>query len=180
MRSFSLLAALCFFLLAASACTDNEVSTGPEAEPDRQALEQTMREANDQIFGMWTETEMNELDALLAPNFQRYSNGELVGGVSEMKSLMEYFRVAFPDVAYDHEIQVIDDHRVFTSWSARGTHEGNFGDVPPTGKSIETHGMTVLTFDDDGKIVEDRSYFNEAAILNDLGYTITPPSTESK
>jgi hypothetical protein len=48
----------------------------------------------------------------------------------------------------------VGSDRVFVSWSAAGTNLGRIGDRPPSGARTEFAGVTLLTFDADGKICE--------------------------
>ena len=55
-----------------------------------------------------------------------------------------------------------------------GTHTGDldtpFGTIKATGKPFEIHGVMVVTFNDDGQVVELRSYFDVMDALRQIGF----------
>lgn len=55
-------------------------------------------------------------------------------------------------------------------WTAYGTFEGEFYGAPPTGHSFTVPGMA-KTIVGDGKVQEDRLYYNEKDMLAQLGMT---------
>ena len=56
---------------------------------------------------------------------------------------IEFTRAAFPDWHEDVVDMVIDGDRVVTRYVSTGTHEGEFEGVPPTGRTIELHEMSI-------------------------------------
>ncbi len=84
-------------------------------------------------------------------------------------SLAGYF-AAFPDltVAEDEVIETAD--RIVQIWTARGTHRGTFMNIPPTGRSVTIHGISVLTIDRAAGQVR-RGYFiwDVAGLLRAIG-----------
>jgi predicted ester cyclase len=64
---------------------------------------------------------------------------------------------AFPDYRITIEVQVAEEDRVATVWSATGTHGGEWsspiGPVAPTGRQISWTGTTTLRLTD-GKIAD--------------------------
>lgn len=78
----------------------------------------------------------------------------------------------FPDVQFDVERRVADhDERVlFVEWTMHGTHDGQFGPLPPTGRSVTVNGVDVITFSEDGITAID-GFFDMADFRNQLGLT---------
>ncbi|MBI2919013.1 MAG: ester cyclase [Chloroflexi bacterium] len=66
----------------------------------------------------------------------------------------------------------------FVEWTVMGTQTGPFTtplvNVPPTGKKVRLSGTTVFEFDAQGKIVEERSYFDVMSLLGEFGLQVTP------
>ncbi|WP_152042889.1 ester cyclase [Salinigranum salinum] len=76
----------------------------------------------------------------------------------------------FPDFELEtHDILVRDDI-VMLDWTASGTFDGEFYGAPPTGRSFTVSGMA-KTIVRDGKVREDRLYYNEKDMLAQLGVT---------
>lgn len=67
-------------------------------------------------------------------------------------------------LAVNEESQSVTTYAVF-----RGTHTGEGGPVPPTGKHLETEYVYVMQFDD-GKIRDVTKVWNDGFSLNELGW----------
>jgi steroid delta-isomerase-like uncharacterized protein len=109
-------------------------------------------------------------DELLSPDVVFHGtagDGELQG-VEELKAFVAGYRRAFPDAHSAVEDQVAEDDKVVTRWSARGTHQGELGQIPPTGKSFEVGGVTIERIAG-GKIVEVWVARDELGLLSQLG-----------
>jgi len=86
-------------------------------------------------------------------------------------------RAAFPDLRYEIIAVVAEDDRVAVRWRAAGTQRGPFGPVPPTGRPVTYEGATFLRFDGDDRIADAWSVNDLFGVLQQLGVTVTPPST---
>jgi steroid delta-isomerase-like uncharacterized protein len=89
------------------------------------------------------------------------------GGAAIARYVAEV-RSAYPDF----HLEVIDSlsqgDRLAVHWVVTGTHKGEFRGIPPTGKQIEISGVT-LTRIKDGKLAEDRVYFDRMTMFEQLG-----------
>ena len=71
-------------------------------------------------------------------------------------------------------ISFVEDGDTFADeWTFVGTHTGSFSlpdgtEVPPAGKRVEVRGMELVQMRD-GKIVVDNMYYDNVAVLNQLG-----------
>jgi predicted ester cyclase len=77
-------------------------------------------------------------------------------------------RVAFPDLHYDIEDEVIAEDAVAVRTTMSGTHRGSFFGLPPTGRSFRVAQMTIERFAG-GKIVAHHRITDIAALLKQLG-----------
>ncbi|WP_433720812.1 ester cyclase [Microbacterium laevaniformans] len=50
-----------------------------------------------------------------------------------------------------------------------GTHDGAYGDFPPTGRTIALEMIAVVTFADDGRVIGERVFIDTAGIAAQLG-----------
>ena len=98
--------------------------------------------------------------------------GETTGrdAVVETAKSME---IAFPDFGVTLEEIVADGDTVAVRMTQRGTHEGVFMGIEPTGNSFEIEAMVFLRLED-GKIVERRSRPDILGLLRQLGITELP------
>jgi steroid delta-isomerase-like uncharacterized protein len=114
-------------------------------------------------------------EAFVAEHDQIYSQ-DLVGHFAGMPPVaIDMHRMfglatfdAFPDLKRPVDDLVAEADRVVARWRSVGTHEGDFQGIPPTGKHIETSGITIFRVAD-GKIVEEWSESDMLGMLQQLG-----------
>jgi steroid delta-isomerase-like uncharacterized protein len=99
----------------------------------------------------WNKGNVSVLDEMCAPNFHL----EGLGGVEEFKAVIKAFRTSFPDLHFTVEEIIAEGDKVAYRWTARGTHQGEYEGIAPTGKTVTTTGITIIRIVD-GKVVEDR------------------------
>ena len=98
------------------------------------------------------------VDEVLDPNFVCHDPNSEAGevrGADTFKEEIGWFRNAFPDLTYTVEDQIAEDDKVVTRWTARGTHQGEFFGVAPTGKRLQMSGIQIDRFEEGGKMVEE-------------------------
>jgi predicted ester cyclase len=82
-------------------------------------------------------------------------------GREHWKQANRMFINAFPDGQQTVDDQVAEGDKVVTRWTVRGTHQGNFLNIPPTGKSVTFSGILI------DKIVEGQIAECDAAAGSD-------------
>jgi predicted ester cyclase len=80
----------------------------------------------------------------------------------------------FPDLKIQLDDTIAEGDKVVVRWSASGTHRGAanhplFGAVKGTGRSFTVSGITILRFDDTGKVVETFGLTDELGVARQLG-----------
>jgi predicted ester cyclase len=70
-----------------------------------------------------------------------------------VKRAIRFLHTAFPDFTVTVQHMVADGDLVWCHFTARGTNLGNFGPMPPTGKSMQIDVIDVARIRD-GRIVE--------------------------
>ena len=128
---------------------------------------------------IWNEGDLELIDDLVAPGFVRHVidiSEDIVGPVG-FREAVEASRTQFPDfhVAFDEVI--IAGDRIVLRWTVTGTDTGAFGELPPTGMSIQFSGASVINVID-GKFAEEWMYYNEGTVMQQLGFTLAPPAME--
>jgi len=79
------------------------------------------------------------------------------------------FRAALPDIHNTVEDVTGDDQTAMVRWTGHGTHTGEpLMGVPPSGKTLEAHGVYVLHLAG-GKIVEVWDFWDNLNVLQQLG-----------
>lgn len=91
-----------------------------------------------------------------------------IRGRDRLEAYVSDVRSAFPDFRVEIHDAVEDDGVVMLEWTMRGTHEGEYHGVPPTGREMEVRGMSTVRVAD-GEVTEDRLYFDRQALHEQLG-----------
>jgi steroid delta-isomerase-like uncharacterized protein len=110
-------------------------------------------------------------DELVAENFVNHDPSvppDLPPGREGLKALARFYRSAFPDAQLTIEDLIAEGDKVVSRYTARGTHQGDFGGIPPTGKQVTVTGVTIDRIQG-GKIVESWNEFNQLGLLQQLG-----------
>ena len=124
---------------------------------------------------MWSEPNPDIADQIVNPDYAPEWIHIEAKGPEQIKHEIKYFRSVFPDLKYTlTEIASLSD-RVWIRYKATGTQLGSAWGFPPTGKTIEFDGATIL-YIKDGKVIDRWGAFSFYDILSDLG--LVPPLWE--
>jgi steroid delta-isomerase-like uncharacterized protein len=116
---------------------------------------------------------MAVLDEILAPNYvYHYLPGD-VKGPEGLKQFFTMLRVAFPDINVAIEDMVAEGDMVAYRFILKGTFQGEFMGIPPTGKQIAFPEAHFIRFEG-GMEIEETPYANSLTLYRQLG--ISPPS----
>jgi steroid delta-isomerase-like uncharacterized protein len=136
-------------------------------------------EENKAIFRRYVEEVGNQgnldlVDEIFANYVSHQPDGSVLErGPEDVKRFMGEFRSAFPDFHTTIEDQIAEGDRVATRWTMRGTHEGEFRGIAPTGKRITVTGIGIFRFSE-GKVVESWDSFDQLGMLQQLGAVSSP------
>jgi predicted ester cyclase len=95
----------------------------------------------------------------------------------ERKQISRMFYTAISDVVHILKDVIAEGDRVAARGIGRGTHTGPFGDLPPTGNSIEFTGMRFYRMSG-GKIAEEWANLDRLRLMEQLGATSLPGQQE--
>jgi predicted ester cyclase len=105
------------------------------------------------------------------------SPGPIVGREAVRRDVEGFFE-AFPDLRVTLGRVLVSGQEAAFEIAIRGTHtgplEGPGGDIPPTGKRIEMGVGIFSRFGADGHFVESRRFYDQLALLTQLGLLPTP------
>lgn len=119
------------------------------------------------------------LDTIITSNFVRNINGiEVASDPAELKASINVYYIGFPDLELTNQFRVVKGNQMFSNWVITGTNTGVYGEIPATGKKIKITGFSHFYFNDNGLIYREDIYYNELDLLQQLGYSITPPVVE--
>lgn len=140
---------------------------------------QGMKSIVDTYAEVWNKGDLSKLDAIMDANYVFYANNTPeVKGIEERKKMLSSFRTAYPDMKLAVEDEVYSENAVAVRWRITGTNTGP-GETPPTGKSVDFWGIAILRIAN-GKLIEEHTAYDNQSIMEQLGYTMTAPSSEKK
>ncbi|HPF59068.1 MAG TPA: ester cyclase [Candidatus Competibacteraceae bacterium] len=111
------------------------------------------------------------VDELMAPDFVHYGETLFprIEGSAAIKAGVLGVINAYPDGRTVVEDMVAEGDTVVCLLSWRGTHQGPFMGIPPTGKVSAWRGISTYRFNAEGKIIERWANMDVMGQLQDLG-----------
>jgi len=133
----------------------------------------------DKYSEAWQTGNVDGLEAIFDPNFVRHADkGSSANGLENLKKVIAAFKAAYPDLKLVFSEEFYAENQYAGHWSFTGTNTGP-GEIPPTGKSVSQWGVNIIHFKD-GKIVEEWDGFDNVPLLEQLGFTVMPPTVKKK
>lgn len=132
------------------------------AEENKASIRRYVEEA-------WNKGNVDIMDELMAAHYARHmaiSAPPLTRDGQKQRILG--FRRAFPDLRLTIEDMVAEGEKVSFRLTLRGTHQGEFMRVSPTGKQIVVGAVDVARFED-GKVIEQWGQTDMLGLLQQLG-----------
>ena len=124
-----------------------------------------------EVARMWFEEVWNKrnevaITELSASEVCGLSEGCSLNGPAAFKlKVFEPMVTAFPDVKVTIDGLVSEGDEVVVRWTALATHQGAFGDIPPSGRRIQFSGMTWQKIQS-GKIVAVTDSYNLNGLID--------------
>lgn len=112
---------------------------------------------------------VNAIEGFIAPEFEEVHDGKrYASGIEGAKAHVLGGRQTYPDLHLAIERQIAEGQWVVTCLTARGTHQGSWLGIQPTGKVVS---FTVVNVDRvvDGRIVEHGGAANMLGPLLEIG-----------
>ena len=100
-------------------------------------------------------------------------------GREALKHAVQGYMSAFPDLEVQTTSETVELPRLAQEWTATGTHRGTVMGIAATGRAIKNYGATVMTFDEDARIIEGATYWNGLALMHQLGLFAESATTRS-
>jgi predicted ester cyclase len=144
----------------------------PPAKPDRE--ERTVStDENKRLYHQFVETlnsgDIDAAGAFFADDYVEHSAAPgLPPGAEGVKIVFRMFRTAFPDVEFTIDDLVAEGDKLATLVSGRGTHEGPFMDIEPTGRKATWVAYGINRYEN-GKIKEHWGLPDIMGIMRQLG-----------
>ena len=94
--------------------------------------------------------------------------GDNIIGIEGTKNYYGNFLTGFSDAEFTFVDIFGQGDKLVKHWNFRGTHDGDFFGIPPTGKSLNLYGTTLILMED-GKIKQEQDFFDNLDMLTQLG-----------
>ena len=91
-----------------------------------------------------------------------------IEGIDAFKAYYNNYLTGFSDAEFNIVDVFGQGDKVVKHWSFKGTHDGDFFGIPPTGKKIDLIGTTLVLMKD-GKIIQEQDFFDNYSLLSQLG-----------
>ncbi len=144
-----------------------------------------VRKLNDEV---WNKGNLSAIDELVSPDYvvhETEANDDSIFGQNKqagpegVKQAAWILRTAFPDVQMTFDDLVAEGDRVVLRWTARATHSGPLGRIPPTGKRATVTGVWIDRLAG-GKVVEEWQNWDLFGLLMQLGVIPAPAPTAER
>jgi steroid delta-isomerase-like uncharacterized protein len=93
------------------------------------------------------------------------------------KQLVMMFRTGFPDWNETVEDVIAEGDKVVIRVTGRGTHQGGFQGIPPTGNRVTATGVGIGRIED-GRITETWAAYDALGMMQQLGVIPAPGQSE--
>jgi len=134
----------------------------------------------DKYLSAWNEGNIDILDEITSPDFELRINPDFTAkiGRDKLKEEISNTKKAFPDFFVKLEDKLfLSDTAVVIRWLTTGTNTGE-SSFPPTGTKTSSNGFSIIFFDN-GKLTGEWIAYSDLTWLKQLGFTLTPPKTET-
>ncbi len=163
--STALFASMVIATLLLAACTSPEKTSLEKVSPV---------EANIKAYSHTWDEIMNKgkLEMFNNSNFTKdvvmhVSPADLVG-IDSAKAYYANFLTGFSKITFTIKDVFGQDNKLVKHWNFKGTHTGVFFGIPATGKTVSLDGTTLVRMQD-GKIAEERDFFDNLDFMQQLG-----------
>jgi predicted ester cyclase len=117
---------------------------------------------------------LTAIDDFYAPNIIDHSLPPGVpGGIEGQRQTIAMLLTAFPDLRLTVEDIIAEGDKIVVRMTFRGTHQGAFVDIPPSGKQVTVTEIAILRIAN-GKAVEQWTNVDELGLMQQLGATPAP------
>jgi steroid delta-isomerase-like uncharacterized protein len=119
---------------------------------------------------IWNQNDVSAIERFISPNFTGHDPAVpgVIVGLDGYTHYFKTFATAFPDQHFT-DVDVLSElDRVIVRWFVEGTHTGNLGDLPPTGKKVHVKGINIVHVAN-GLIFEEYMSWDTLGLIKQLG-----------
>jgi predicted ester cyclase len=104
--------------------------------------------------------DLSRIEEFYSPDFVDHINDMTFHGYEGGRESLAFYKTLFKDYRMGVEEQVTEGHRVASRWVLNGTYHG---------RTVALRGITISSFGEDGRTLEDRGHSDSIALLRQLG-----------
>ena len=119
---------------------------------------------------VWNRRKLDLVAELISPSHalnDPFVNGSQIGPELYRRRILE-LTASFPDMRFTLDDLIAEKEKVVASWVISATHDGEFMNIPATGKKVSVEGITIH-FIRDGKILDSNARWDAVGLLRQLG-----------
>jgi steroid delta-isomerase-like uncharacterized protein len=122
---------------------------------------------------------VHDLDAIMrtwgrSPSFDDVAWEEQWSGRDGIREHYDELLKAFPDLGIEVHKRHLTEDTVLLEVTVSGTQTGAWRDLPALGRRMSSRVCAIYTFDDEGLLNLERTYYDKAIILEQLGIGTDP------
>jgi steroid delta-isomerase-like uncharacterized protein len=155
------------------AATPTEAKTAEAPPPPKPTLAEMQKKAITDDVAAWNAHDVKKLTALYSDDAVMASPGmngmEETKGKAEIEKMFSGLVTGFPDMKLGYSRVFSRGDVVVAEWAASGTNTGDFMGEKATGKKMGFQAVSVMWFDDNGKIKREHAYYDQMTIMSHLG-----------
>lgn len=135
----------------------------------------------DSALEIWNNGNLVLVEDVFAPEIVAHTSTfpDDIVGLEAIKSWVTFARTAYPDLHMTFDEVIVKGNKIVASFTFTGTNTGPLsmpsGELPPTGKEVRITGLGIDRVQS-GKITEELVVYNVLEMLQQLGFTLTPPA----
>jgi steroid delta-isomerase-like uncharacterized protein len=160
-------------------CQDKEAMAKLEAFKAHKAVEERNMALVRSVFDGLNKQNEAVYEEFYAPEYGWYfpANNPKALTRDEEAGFVKLLWAAFPDIRWDIAEMIASGDTVMARFIVRGTHEGEYQGIPPTGNMFETGGVWMARIKD-GKLIEAREEADVLGWMQQLDMELKPKEGE--
>jgi steroid delta-isomerase-like uncharacterized protein len=122
------------------------------------------------LIAAWNSHDPERIAALYAPEYEEsdVAQADSPRGRDGIRRTASLYLRAFPDLQVTLNELVVEGDRAALAWHWRGTHQGTFMRIPPSGRCVTVRGTSFLTIEN-GQITRGTRIWDLAGLLRAIG-----------
>ncbi|MEW5961844.1 MAG: ester cyclase [Chloroflexota bacterium] len=117
--------------------------------------------------------DLSVVDELIGPGYVNHNFPAPAPGTEGFKQVITMFRASFPDLYVTLHDVIVEGDKLSTRGSWRGTHQGEFMNIPATGKQVTVSYIDLWRMEN-GKLVENWVQMDILGLMQQLGVAPAP------